>query len=265
MRLNSGISNVQRALPVELARDPVVGTLVNHSQYVSVRAAQPAVTVIKNAPPLPITDVSKPPSNVGPLELHRFGRLVTDHVMRRTPSTQLTSSPDPVAEQFWNNLKAYYTVYFQGQFNSYLGVPLATPSPSLTISDAEIVQMVQVFIEFLLDEIFHSPVWTSKDSSDKNIYPGGTTNTPTYVIANKITPIPISAALPGCGMNVPKAKAIDYLVKQFSTAASAEVGLLVKSAGSIEVGLGILARSTSATTICCRSLSRELRPRSYRA
>jgi len=43
-------------------------------------------------------------------------------------------------------------------------------------------------------------------------------------------------------MNVLKAQAIDMLVNQFATAASAEVGLLVKSVGGIEVGLGILGK-----------------------
>ena len=265
MKLRSGVSNVQRSLPAELAQDPVVGTLINHSHYVSARAVQTAYMVIKNAPPPPITDVSKPPSNVGPIDIHRFGRLVTDHVWRRTPSTQPASSPDPVAEQFWNNLKAYYTVYFQDNFNNYLGVHLPAPSSSLTISDAEIVQTVQVFIEFLLDEIFHSPVWTSKDSSDKNIYPGGTASMPTYVVINKITPQPISATLPGCGMNVPKAKAIDYLSSNIQPPPPRRWVWWLNPPAVSKSALASLASSASATTICCRNSSKGSRQRSYRA
>jgi hypothetical protein len=43
-------------------------------------------------------------------------------------------------------------------------------------------------------------------------------------------------------MNEIKAQAIDSLVKQFATAASAEVGMLVKSTGAVEVGLGIFGK-----------------------
>jgi hypothetical protein len=42
-----------------------------------------------------------------------------------------------------------------------------------------------------------------------------------------------------------KAQAIDSLVKQFATAASAEVGMLVKSTGAVEVGLSIFGMSAA--------------------
>src|SRR5262249_39743469 len=234
---------VPSALPPELAQHPVVQTLVSHAQYVSASAVRSAALVLNQpAPSAP----GKPPSRVGLSEVHDFANLVMDRVVRHTPSA--TATPDPATEKFWNNLKTYYSIYFQGNFKTYTGAALTKPSLSLTISDTEIVQSVQIFMEFLLDEILQSPVWEVKDSSNKvtAYYPAGTTNKPTYLVVNSTVqfaaPDPLPTGPTGCGMNVLKAQAIDLLVKEFTTAASAEVGLLAKSIGGIEVGLGVLGK-----------------------
>jgi hypothetical protein len=245
-KVTSNVSKLRTALPAEIAQNSVVNKLINHSHYVSTRAVQAASMVLKNSPAPPT--VYQMPSDVGLAEVFDFGKLVMGHVMRHTPSAS-SPSEDPLVDQFWNNLKAYYAFYFQGKFYTYLGQSLAAPSPSSTISDAEIVQATQVFSEFLFDEIFQSTVWATYDSTGKNIvayYPGGTKNKPTYLAVNGsmagtiLKPLPTTTS--GCGMNELKAQAIDSLVKQFGTAASAEVGLLVKSAGAIEIGLGVFGK-----------------------
>jgi len=181
-RVTKNVKKVGSALPAELAQNPVVNALISQSNYVSARAVRSASMVLKNTMEPPTAD--KPPSNIGPSEIHDFAKLVMDHVMRHTASA--SASADQATELFWNNLKAYYAFYFQGKFNTYLGQSLTAPSPSLTISDTQIVQATQVFIEFLLDEIFQSPVWTTTNSAGKitAYYPGGTTNKPTYLAVN---------------------------------------------------------------------------------
>lgn len=219
---NKYVPALRSALPAEISQHAVVQAIINHSTYVSARAVQTASFILDK--PDMQTIAEKPPSNIGAREIYDFGKLVMEHVMRHTPSA--SPGADPPTEEFWNNLKAYYEIYFQNHFTTYLGVPLPAPSPSLTIGDTEIVQAAQVFMEFLLDEIFHSTVWATKDSSSKTVYyPGATTYKPTYLTVNNITPAPLPATT-GCGMNVMKAQAINMLVNQFSTAASAEVGLL---------------------------------------
>jgi hypothetical protein len=43
-------------------------------------------------------------------------------------------------------------------------------------------------------------------------------------------------------MNVTKAKTINYLAGKFSAAASSDIGLTIKSAGGLEIGLGVLGK-----------------------
>lgn len=245
-KVTSNVARLALALPPEIAQNSIVIKLVNQSQYVSARAVQTASLVLTN--PITPPTAEKPPSDVTPSELVEFGKLVLDQVLRHTPSTTAATTTaalraDPiVVDQFWNDLKAYYAFYFQGQFNTYLGQFIPAPSPSLTITDTEIVQASQVFVEFLFDEIFRGTVWSVTAGKTTTYYPGGTTNKPTYMKVYNVTATPLPTTTAGCGMNQLKAQAIDSLVKEFGTAASAEVGLVVKSAGAIELGLGVLGK-----------------------
>jgi hypothetical protein len=92
----------------------------------------------------------------------------------------------------------------------------------------------------VLDEILAPTVWQDQDGK---YYPGGIKGaSPTYLKVNSLKAQPIPSGIYGCGMNVVKAEAIDYLTKTFYTAAVAQTSLTVKSAGGLEVGLGILGK-----------------------
>lgn len=113
----SNVSKLRVALPGELAQSQVINKLIYQSHYVSARAVQTASLVLTNPTDPPAAD--KPPSDIALGEVFEFGRLILEHVMRHTPSA--SANLDPLTDQFWNKLKAYYAFYFQGQFNSYLG------------------------------------------------------------------------------------------------------------------------------------------------
>lgn len=234
-------ASVKSKLPVELASDAVVNAVINHASYVTAHSTNYAVALTTSAGAIPVAPpaASAPANALSPVDFSRFTQLVVKHIFRRTTlgtSDVAADSNDP----FWIKLKQYYLEYFKGHFRSYFGDVYAQPSPSLTINDIEIVQGVSVFIEFLLDEVFQNTVWFD----GKLYYPGGNDQKPTYLVVNKLTPSSILASTTGygCGMNTFKAAQIRYLSSMFSKAAATETGLTIKSAGSVEIGLGIVGK-----------------------
>jgi hypothetical protein len=240
-RVSQTAARVQSVLPPELKNDAVVNTILVHSQYVASNSGRTASSLVKTSGSPPIADVTplpRPNTTLTHLDFERFARVVSNQVLRRTPTTPNSSDPSNV-DPFWTKLRAYYVAYYDGNFYTYFGDKLDKPTASLTITDTEIVQAATVFVELLMDEVFQSPIWIG---TDKKYYPGGNTNKPTLVTVNNITPIPISLSAYGCGMNAPKANAIRYLSSSFSKAAATETSLTIKSAGSIEIGLGVVGK-----------------------
>lgn len=254
--VTSYVSNPGSALPDELAQSSLVNKIITQSHYVSGLALQAAMVISKDQTQPPLA-VSTPALDIGASEILDFGKLAVSF-MRRTASA--TSSPNPQVEQFWSNLKQYYAYYFQTQFNTYLGSTLKAPSltgsipttpklpVSVTISDDQIVQAAQVFVEFLFDEILHPTVWATYDSSNNvtAYYPGGSKTAPTYLTVNSALKSKIiqkiDTTTSGCGMNVMKVQLMSQLVNQFGTMAAGEVALVVKSTGALEVGLGVIGK-----------------------
>jgi hypothetical protein len=113
---------------------------------------------------------------------------------------------------------------------------LSSTSKTYTINDTEIVNAVTVFVEFLLDEIFKSPVWTSGGK----YYPSGSSTQPTSVALGNIVTQPFDNS--GCGMNATKADFVRYLANAFSDAAGTDSSLVIKTAGGIDIGFGILGK-----------------------
>lgn len=234
----AAVVRVHAILPSELKNDAVVNHVLLHAQYVHANAQAAAKSLLKPGSNVETSvAVPKPASTLTHLDIDRFAKVVSNQVLRHTPATT-PSGPNNV-DPFWQKLRAYYIAYYGGKFNTYFGETLDKPKVSLTISDTEIVQAATVFIELLMDEIFESPIWIGPD---KSYYPGGNANTPTSLKVSNITPPTIPAGPSGCGMNVAKADAMRYLAQAFSKAASTETGLTVKSAGSLEVGLGIVGK-----------------------
>jgi hypothetical protein len=202
---------------------------------------------------------ASPPPEITPSEFFEFGKLAVQFMHR------VTAAPDSEAavQRALRNLKLYYAIYFQGKFQTYLGAPLAAPSVigtsttgsgssiviggSSTISDDQIVPAVQVFIEYLFDEILQSTVWvTYSNNKISAYYPGGSGTQPTYLLVNSDLAGQIEQTIgpgpTGCGMNVFKLGLMTSVINQSATIASGETGLLVKSAGGIELGLGVLGK-----------------------
>ena len=224
-----------------LRNDAVVNAILVHSQYVASNSRKAANSLLKSDVNLTASETistPKPATTLSHLDIERFARVIANQVLRRTPTTPNGSDPANV-DPFWKKLRAYYLAYYDGNFYTYFGDKLDKPTASLTISDTEIVQAATVFIELLMDEVFGSPVWIG---TDKKYYPGGNTNKPTSVTVNKTAPRAISLSAYGCGMNAPKANAIRYLSQSFSKAAATESSLTIKSAGSIEIGLGVVGK-----------------------
>ena len=255
-RIVSFVQNPGGRLPQEIAQNSFVNKLIAQSHYASSRALQAALFLSKESTAAPAAD--KPLPEITPSEFFEFGKLAVQFMHR------VTAAPDSDAavQRALQNLKLYYAIYFQGKFQTYLGAPLAAPSVSgsststgitiggsSTISDDQIVPAVQVFIEYLFDEILQSTVWVTYGSNNQisNYYPGGSTTTqPTYLLVNSDLAgqieQKIGAGPSGCGMNVFKINLMMSLVNQSATIAAGETGLLVKSAGGIEVGLGVLGK-----------------------
>jgi hypothetical protein len=238
-KISESIASIHAILPAELKNDAVVRTILNHSSAIASNSAQLANKLVGgdggvvDAAPIPRSS-----SSLSHLDIERFAHTVSNQVLRRTPTTPNENDPDNT-DPFWTKLRAYYVAYYDGKFYTYFGDHFDKPTASLTITDAEIVQSAMVFVELLMDEIFESPVWKGTDGK---FYPGGNTNQPTSMTIKGARPLPINLGTWGCGMNVPKANAVRYLATSFSKAASTETSLTIKSAGSIEIGLGIVGK-----------------------
>jgi hypothetical protein len=238
-QITQAISKVHSVLPSELKGDPVVNTVLAHAQYVTANSRAAAKSLLKSGTVTPTAVVPKPANTLTHLDIDRFSKVISSQVLRRTPATANASDPNNT-DPFWQKLRAYYIAYYDGKFNTFFGDNLAKPTASLTISDNEILQAATVFVELLMDEALGAQIWIGPDN--KTYYPGGNTNKPTSLTVNNITPPSIKAGPEGCGMNVAKANAMRYLELSFSKAASTETALAIKSAGSIEIGLGIVGK-----------------------
>lgn len=179
--------------------------------------------------------------------------MVSDKVLRHTSASPTASSGQAAEQAFWSMALQYYYHYYRGDFTPYMGKQLAAPSlasgsttsTAYTASDIEIQQAVSVFVEFLLDNIFQSPIWKVPAAGGKTYtyYPSGSTTAPTALTLQNLTSLgTLSSGLTGCGMNVPKANFVRYLANAFSDAAGADTSLTIKTAGGIDIGFGILGK-----------------------
>jgi hypothetical protein len=230
-------------LPDAIRRDPIVQAVMVHAQYIAAQSTNIAGYVAQAGDTSGLSPtVPSPKISLAPQHFEGFARMVSESVLRHTPSTPSASGDagPNASDLFWTKVKAYYKAYFDGSFITYFGSTYDQPKVSTTIGDTEIVQAASVFLELIMDEIFHSPVW--KGSSDGKYYPGGNKNKPTVLTVNSVTPESISEQVYGCGMNVPKANTVLYLSTAFTKAAEAESNLTIKSVGGVEIGLGVLGK-----------------------
>jgi hypothetical protein len=169
-----------------------------------------------------------------------FGEFFAHHVLRRTKGE--VDAKDAGNKAFWSGLKRYYEAYYNGDFVTHFGTPLEPPRIGLTISDADLTNALLVFIEYLFDFSFKTPVWSeSFANGSKRYYPGGAWFQPTSltVFPDHERPFIASAleSQAGCGITPAKAMAIRFLAAEFSAAASTEAGLIIGSIGGIDTGI----------------------------
>jgi hypothetical protein len=239
-KIQSNTQLVRNAIP-QIGSHPVVNAVLQHVQYISTSSIATSRHILTNgqtdeADQVYLASVSKPPP-LAASDIVQFGRTLAETVMRNTGGNPDTTNED--AQQFWSNVKAYYTAYYQGNFVNYFAQPVSKPTVQLTISDTEITAAAGVFLELLFDQLLSPTVWTD---GSKNYYPGAGSKAPTYLGVFKQTAAKLTTPDGACGMTEAKVNTITYLANTFSTAASGELSVGVKSFGGIEVGLGIFGK-----------------------
>ncbi len=236
--LQSNVQRVEAAIP-QLIAQPVVNAALAHVQYVSANALVTARRLLSNGQTNAqdeeyLASVPKPAA-ISPSDIMTFGHTVAASVLRNTGSSP--DSTNALAQQFWADVKGYYTAYYKGTFVNYFSQSITQPKAQLTIDDTEISQAAGVFLEVLFDELLTPTVWT--DGS--KYYPGGGSK-PTYLTVFNAQAVKLAKPDGACGMTEGKANTLNYLANTFSTAASGEVSLTVKTFGGLEVPLGIFGK-----------------------
>jgi len=248
-------SNLWLSLPPALREDVVVQALTAQSKYVSTAATLEALRLVNRTPTggfeqhifeQHIRDSPKPPPITSP-DFYSFTAKVAN-ALRRTPSTLDEAL---LGNWFWSKLQRYYAKYVSKEFvNSFAQLM----QPSLAINDDQISQATLVFVELLIDEILDQEVWMLPKTTEAPpkrpydlYYPGEGFYPATYLEVNgkqlsQWDRDPEKYPFYGCGMILGKAQAVTFLANQFSSVAAAGTSTLVKSAGGIEIGLGILGK-----------------------
>jgi hypothetical protein len=247
--IQSNIDYVRRIAMPDLAEHPVVNATLQHVQYASASSLVTSRRILNSgrsnaADDAYLAAISRPPSlNHG--DIAQFSRTISETVLRNTGSSVAPNDP---AQLFWSRVKAYYTAYYQGNFMGYFSAqPVAKPAVQLSITDDEVTQAAAVFLELVFDQILSPTVWTDGKRPPGTYYPSGGSKPPTYLGVFKVTPELLADATPGvppgaCGMTKLKMETLTYLAKTFSTAASGEISITIKSFGGIEVPLGIFGK-----------------------
>ncbi len=143
-----------------------------------------------------------------------------------------------------HRIAQYETYYFNGTFVDRFGTGLTKPSPSLTVTDAEITGAVTVLLEAVADDIFDkTPVWTGTGADAGSYFPGDNKNKPSFLqFADDNNEAELTVALQpsGCAMTPLKMKVLAYLAGKASVWASGEAGLIMGTAGGINAGPAIV-------------------------
>jgi len=241
------ITNVQSKLPPQLVQDPVVQSVLGHVIHASTNSTLEVHRLLGQAPTsiMEVVATSPKPIPITNADFFAFTQKISEFVLRHTISA--ASDTGDVGDKFWVNLKQYYLAYYRGTFVDYFSRTVSGPKSTLTIDDTEISEIASVFLELLLDQALDPTVWCDHcglDDTKKTFYPGGVTGAkPTYLVVNNIDPQPFSSPTSyGCGMTKTKADTVNYLARTFGTAATTETSLAVKTAGGLEVGLGIFGK-----------------------
>jgi hypothetical protein len=243
------LANLKSESPDELKNDKVftylaqtVQTVATHAQ---IKIASKAALSSGYVPP---NDVTPPSQNLSNGDFKNFAYTVrtllsspeiaiggaqTDH-----PVVSAANTGDTVT--FKNAFVSYFSAYYAGNFVDRFGTKLAKPKLSLTISDTEIGDVVQIMWELIYDYALRTPVW----SDGTLYYPGSSKDEPTAAAVKLIKPQTILAKnlSAHCGMTELKLEAVQYLANAASDRASTLGGMVTSSFGGFEIGLGFLGK-----------------------
>lgn len=236
-QIQNNIAFVRNAIP-QLTTHPIVNAAFEHVQFASSNALITGRKILGASTPEEENQVAsiRRPTPVSASDVGQFSHTVADAVLRNTGGTPDTFNAE--AQQFWTDVKAYYTQYYQGSFTNYFSQTIQKPTIQLTIGDDEITAAAGVFLELLFDELLTPTVWTDGTL----FYPGAGKTKPTYLTVFNQKPATLLTPDGACGMTLAKVKTITYLAQTFATAGSGEVSVSVKSFGGLEVGLGIFGK-----------------------
>lgn len=248
--IDSRFKALYAEVPKALQDDKVFSALYKQARYTAARA-QGSVAQKANIPSanFSVGTAQERSDNLSNRDFEAF--TTTVKILLTSPDFAVggdsRNSPTPSKSvqatkgiSFKNAFVRYFADYYEGKFIDRFGTTISKPSLSLTISDTEIGNVVQVMWELILDYTLGTPVWT--DGS--KYYPGGSANKPTVLAENLVIAQSLLAdnLSDHCGITKLKAEAIQYLANTASDRASAMGGLVTGSFGGFEVGLGFLGK-----------------------
>jgi hypothetical protein len=142
---------------------------------------------------------------------------------------------------------SYMAAYYQNKFVDRMGVSVAAPTISQTITDAEITAAETILLEYLFDKIDKTPVLGHTVGGSTTFYPGGKTSPPTvYTVLHPTVPAIYLEIGDGtdnaCGFNTKNAWVLNEVANAAGDQGGAVGGLIANTAGGISIGLGVVGK-----------------------
>jgi hypothetical protein len=159
-------------LPVTLRGTAVIETVIRSAKLSAGHAVQeafeaqnlavlqtPSAQAIDGKMAAYLRDKLPQPDSVSTKDFRTFADEFSEQLLRRTKPK--SSGTD---ESFWELVQAYYSAYAEGKFTDYFGTTYQKPTLSLTVTDAELANVVGVFLELAFDAAANTPVWVPTDA-----------------------------------------------------------------------------------------------------
>ena len=130
-KISQNTDLVRNAIP-QIGSHPVVNAVLQHVQYISTSSIVTSRHILTNGQTdegdqAYLASLSKPPP-LAASDIVQFGHTLAETVMRNTGGNPDTTNED--AQQFWSNVKAYYTAYYKGDFVNYFAQTVSKPTCS---------------------------------------------------------------------------------------------------------------------------------------
>lgn len=251
-------------LPSSIAHHPVVKKLQN---YLLAASAQAQLNSAKSSPTRHMLGLnereeqqaisaSAANTRISDREIKDFAQKLFSTHLRANPGAFMRSSPfiesDRVgssdSEQAHDGMfYAYIAAYYQNKFVDRMGVSVAAPTISQTITDAEITAAETILLEYLFDKIDKTPVLGHTAGGSITFYPGGKTSPPTvYTVLHPTVPAVYLEIGDGtdnaCGFNTKNAWVLNEIANAAGDQGGAVGGLIANTAGGISIGLGVVGK-----------------------